>query len=305
MKALTTIKKIPQIIGRKGGRLTLLAKKHSPEVLLVAGIAGGVTAAVMACKATTKMANVVNTHDHNMSVVQHGILDEKELRKAKASICLDTAKETVKIYAPSVGVGVASIACILGSYGIIHKRNVAIAAAYSILNDRFSGYRNRVRDEFGEEKDKELYFGTHKETIEVEVEGNNGKTKKIKQTVNVGDYMALSQYAKCFDETSNYWEPDASYNLLFLTNMQNEANDKLRLNGHLFLNEVYDMLGFPRTSAGCVVGWILDETNPDGDNYVDFGIFNIYNENNRDFVNGYNPSLWLDFNVDGCIQDLI
>lgn len=305
MKALNVIKSIPQIIGRKGGNLTLLAKKHSPEVLLGVGIAGGITAAVMACKATTKMVEVKDNHNHDLAVVVHGTQDEKELKKAKAHIYSNTVKETIKLYAPSVGVGVASVACILGSYGIIHKRNVALAAAYSVINERFTGYRSRVRDEFGDEKDKELYFGTHKEVIEVEQEGKNGKKKKVKETVNVGNPYEMSQYAVCFDESSKNWENDPFYNKMFLTNMQNLANDKLRLNGHLFLNEVYDMLGIPRTPDGCVTGWVYMPGDESRDNYVDFGIFNIYNEAHRDFVNGYESRIWLDFNVDGYIQPLI
>lgn len=311
MKALDVLKNVPQIIGRKGGNLTLICKKHSPEVLIGLGIAGGVTAAVMACKATRKLDEVMDEHNNAMCVIEpvlNSTLDEaerKKIKKHKANQCLKTGVSVAKLYAPSIGIGVASVACILGSYGIIHKRNVALAAAYSILNDRFSGYRDRVRDEFGDEKDKELYFGTHKEVIEIEQVGKNGKTKKVKETVNVGNPYQMSQYAVCFDDSSRNWENDPFYNKMFLTNMQNLANDKLRLNGHLFLNEVYDMLGIPRTPDGCVVGWVYDPNDENRDNYIDFGMFNIYNENSRDFVNGYESCVWLDFNVDGCIQNLI
>ena len=92
---------------------------------------------------------------------------------------------------------------------------------------------------------------------------------------------------------------------MFLRRQQDYANEKLRSKGHLFLNEVYDMLGIHRTKAGNVVGWIYDEKNPVGDNYVDFGIYDIHKEQNRDFVNGIERSILLDFNVDGPILDLI
>lgn len=311
MKALDVLKNVPQMIGRKGGNITLLCKKHSPEVLLGLGIAGGVTAAIMACKATRKLDDVIDEHNSAMCVIEPVLNstydkdERKNIKKHMAKEYLKTGASVAKIYAPSIGIGVASIACILGSYGIIHKRNVALAAAYSVLNERFTGYRSRVRDEFGEEKDKELYFGTHKEVIEIEQEGKNGKMKKVKETVNVGNPYDMSQYAVCFDDSSKHWENDPFYNKMFLTNMQNLANDKLRTNGHLFLNEVYDMLAVPRTPDGCVVGWVYDPSDSNRDNYVDFGIFNIYNENSRDFVNGYECNIWLDFNVDGYIQALI
>ena len=92
---------------------------------------------------------------------------------------------------------------------------------------------------------------------------------------------------------------------MFLRAQQQYANDKLIAQGHLFLNEVYDMLGLPRTKAGAIVGWVYDDNNAVGDNFVDFGIYDVHRETARDFVNGYERSILLDFNVDGVIYDLI
>lgn len=307
---MNIVKNVGTKISRVGGMKVLTLKKYSPEILLGLGLAGGVTAAVMACKATGKMTEVIEEHNNEMGVIDHAEQYDhneegtKELRKMKADRYLATAKDTVKLYAPAVGLGAASIACILGSYGILHKRNVALVAAYSMLNETFAAYRTRVKDELGEDQDKHFLFGTHKETIEVEEEGKNGKTKKVKKEIEVVNPYGLSQYAKCFDNSCLNWENDPDYNKMFLTRQQNWANDKLKAQGHLFLNEVYDMLGFPRTKAGTIIGWVFDPDG-DGDNYVDFGIFNIYNETSRDFVNGYEKNIWLDFNVDGVIYDLI
>ena len=310
MKVLNKIKSVPVAIRRMAGAKTLLLRKHSPEILLGLGLAGGVTAAVMACRATSKMNDVMDEHIHDMSVIDqaesldHDEETRKEIQKHRTARYFETAKETAKLYAPAVGVGAASICCILGSYGILHKRNVALMAAYSVLNDRFVNYRQRVRDELGEDQDKHFLFGTKKEIIEVEEEGKNGRKKTVKKEIEVVNPYDLSQYAKCFDSSCINWENDPDYNKMFLTRQQNWANDKLKAQGHLFLNEVYDMLGFPRTKAGAIIGWIFDPAG-DGDNYVDFGIFNIYNETSRDFVNGYEKNIWLDFNVDGVIYDLI
>lgn len=91
----------------------------------------------------------------------------------------------------------------------------------------------------------------------------------------------------------------------FLKNQQNYCNDLLKTKGHLFLNEVYDILGMLETEAGKVVGWVYDEKNPIGDNFVDFGIFDMNDERNFDFINGYENTAILDFNVDGNILDYI
>lgn len=111
-----------------------------------------------------------------------------------------------------------------------------------------------------------------------------------------------SSYAVHFDENSMAWSKDPELNKIFLLQQQTYANEKLKTKGYLFLNEVYDVLGLPRTKAGQVIGWVYDEDNPIGDNYVDFDIFARHN---RHFVNGRDNVVLLDFNVDGIILDYI
>lgn len=112
----------------------------------------------------------------------------------------------------------------------------------------------------------------------------------------------VSPYARWFDDKSIAWSKDPENNKFFLLRQQDYANEKLKMRGYLFLNDIYDMLGIPRSKAGQVVGWIYDPTDATRDSYVDFGIFNI---RNRDFVNEYEGCLLLDFNVDGPILDRI
>lgn len=311
MKIVSMVKSIPTMISRSGGTTTLLLKKHSPEILVGVGIVGGVTAAVLACKATRQVDDILDEHNDSMAQIcmaetcqpENDKDYQKEITKHKAKTYLKTSKNLAKIYAPPIMLGVASIGCILGGHGILHRRNIAIAAAYSMVQDRFNEYRGRVVDEFGEEKDKSLYFGTHQEKVtDVVVDEKTGKEKKVKKTVNVLDPNGYSQYARFFDEGSPNWVSDAELNLAFLRAQQNYVNDLLHARGHVFLNEVYDILGIPRSQAGAVVGWVMSQ---DGDNFVDFGIYSVRNQEAVDFVNGYEDSILLDFNVDGLIYDLI
>lgn len=116
------------------------------------------------------------------------------------------------------------------------------------------------------------------------------------------ELYSVSHYARWFNEKCVAWSKDPEQNKFFLLQQQHYANEKLKVRGYLFLNDVYDMLGIPRTKAGQVVGWIYDPNDPNRDSYVDFGLFN---HNNEDFVNGYENSILLDFNVDGMILDRI
>ena len=292
----------------------LQLKKYSPEILVVAGVVGTVVSAVMACKATTKVNDILEKTKNDIEVIndvtEHPEMISKEYtpedrRKDLTIVYTQTGVKLIKLYGPSVALGVLSIASILTSNNILRKRNVAIAAAYTVLDKSFKDYRGRVVERFGEALDKELRFNVKAKEVDEVIVDKNGKEKTVKKTIDVGDPNTYSDYARCFDDGCAGWDKDAEYNLMFLKHQQNYANELLRSNGYLFLNDVYDMLGIPRSKAGQVVGWIYDEENSKGDNYVDFGIYDIHRQANRDFVNGYERAIWLDFNVDGPILDLI
>ena len=205
--------------------------------------------------------------------------------------------------------GVASATSILASHNIMKKRNVAIAAAYAAVDKSFKDYRGRVLERFGEQVEKELRYGIKAKEIEETVTDSKGKEKTVKKTVDVAeagwDPSKYSPYAKVFDEGHRDWRKDPEQNMFFLKALQAQANDMLKSRGHLFLNEVYDLLGFKRTTAGASVGWIYDERNPVGDNFIDFGLFEVRRPAVADFVNGYERSIILDFNVVGDITTMI
>ena len=287
-------------------------KKHSPEILVAAGVVGTVVSAVMACKATTKVGKIIDDNKNNVNKV-HEALDRgytdageeysvEDSKKDLITIHSQTGVQLVKVYAPAVALGALSIASILTSNNILRKRNVALAAAYATVDRGFKEYRNRVVERFGEKVDRELKFNIKAKEVEETVINDKGEEEIVKTTIEVSDYTG-SEYAKFFDESSPYWEKNADYNLMFLKAQERYANDLLRSRGRLFLNEVYEMLGIPKTKAGQVVGWVYDEKNPVGDNFVDFGIHDGESIAARRFVNGYERVILLDFNVDGNVWE--
>ena len=287
-------------------------KKHSPEILIVAGIAGVVTSAVMACKATMKVNEVLAETKENIDKVHDVMADqgisEKEYSKEDSARDLaiiygKAGVKLVKLYGPAVALGGLSLTAIVCSNNILRKRNVALAAAYTAIDTSYKQYRSRVIEKFGENVDREMKYGIKAVQIEEKTVDENGKKKTVKKTVEVVNPYDYSDYARFFDVGNPNWEKDSEYNLMFLKRQQAYANDKLKANGYLFLNEVYDMLGIPKSKAGQVVGWIYDPENGTGDNYVDFGIYNVNREAARDFVNGYERTILLDFNVDGNIWE--
>lgn len=286
-------------------------KKHSPEILVVAGVAGAVTSAVMACKATTKLNDILEEAKRNLDVVHHYEENPEELpeeytkEQLTVAVYTQTGLKVAKLYAPAVVLGALSITAIFTSNNILRKRNVALAAAYATVDKGFKEYRNRVIDRFGKEIDNELKYNVKAKEIEETVVNEDGTEATVKKTVNVVDPNSYSVYARFFDDGCIGWNKDPELNLMFLKQQQAHANDKLKSDGWLLLNDVYDMLGIPRTKAGCVVGWVYDEEHPIGDNFVDFGIMDAHKPACRDFVNGYERTILLDFNVDGNVYQYL
>ena len=295
-------------------------KKHSPEILVVSGIVGTVTASVMACKATTKVNDILEDTKEQLDTIHEA---GEKLEAGEELMCKDgtqytldvnkkdltivytkTAVKFAKLYAPSVILGTLSVTSILTGHNILRKRNVALAAAYTAVDKGFKEYRSRVVERFGKELDHELRYNVKATEFEKTVtDEKTGKEKVEKEIVDVADPNTYSDYARFYDDGCAGWKKDPEANLVFLKCQQSYANNLLKTRGYLFLNEVYDMLGIPRVKAGQVVGWIYDEENPIGDNFVDFGIYDQNRVKNRDFVNGYERTILLDFNVDGNILD--
>lgn len=298
---------------RTFNRTGLKLKKYSPEILMAAGAVGVVTSGVMACKATLKVEEIVDDakqkidmiHDVSANPDMAEKYSEEDSKKDLAIVYTQTAWKFVKLYGPSVALGAASLGCMIGSNRILSKRNAALAAAYAAVDKSFKDYRGRVLERFGKQMDRELMYGIKAQEVEETTTDENGKEVTTKSTVEVMDPNAYSPYSIIFDDGNDGWDPDPERTKFFLIQQQNWANERLKARGHLFLNEVYDMLGAKRTKAGAQVGWVYDEKNTTGDNYVDFGIFDIRNPKTRDFVNGHEKVIVLDFNVDGVILDMI
>jgi hypothetical protein len=292
----------------------LKIKKHSPEILLVSGIVGTVATTIIACKKTLKINDILEEKNETVKAI-HEALDKKDdkiynqddANKDLTIVYAQTGMKLFELYAPAIGLGVLSIGAIVSGHNILRKRNIAIAAAYAIVDRSFKNYRSNVVERFGQDVDQELRFNV--KTKQIKEKDQNGKTvKKEVKEINIDEWHKdFSDYARFFDASCQGHTKDPEYNLMYLKQQQAYCNEILKSRGHLFLNEVYDILDIPRTKAGQVVGWLYDKNgnNPNGDNYVDFGIYDKNYEPSRRFVNGCEYNILLDFNVDGVIYDKI
>jgi hypothetical protein len=289
----------------------LIVQKNLPAILIIGGTVGVAVSAVMGYKATTKAEKAISEAKSKLNLIKDYKEKTSETRYSKQDYRNDltivysqTGFELVKAYAPAVLLGVVSVSAIWGSHHILVQRNTAVMAAYAALDKGFKDYRSRVVAELGAEKDSQFRYNTKKEVIEEKVtDPETGKTKKVKETVTTVGSDGRSIYAKFFDETCQpYWTPNAEYNMWHLTATQQYFNDKLIADGHVFLNDVYKALGIETTQMGQQVGWWY---NKGGDNFIDFGFLNEDRPTVREFTNGKNPNILLDFNVDGLIYQFL
>lgn len=307
------MKLIPEKVADKFARPLLHLQKQSPQVMFVAGVVGVVGATVLASRATLTLSDKLDPIE--LKKAQSEILheqwqenptDEKDAytdkvyAKDQMVLRVKTILAVTKHYAPAAGLLMLSVALLTGSHVTLNRRNASLSAAYASVDKAFEQYRLRVTEAYGSDVDRNMRYGTTQ--VKETVEGDDGKKKTV--TTHTADFGEKpSMYARFFDEYSTEWKRNADYNRAFLHCQQNYANERLHRRGHLFLNEVYDALGIERTREGSQVGWIVDGK---GDGYVDFNIFdNLANDAIRDFMQGREYSVMLDFNVDGVIWDKI
>jgi hypothetical protein len=291
------VKLIPYQVTRAIARQALIAKKQSPHIFFGAGIVGFVGTTVLACRATLKLHDVADEFKADVEAVKELLgntashqYSEGEYQKDMAYAYGKGTLKIAKLYAPTAAVGIISIAALSGSHIAMTRRNAALMTALASVSKAYLSYRERVAVELGPDKELDLYHAAETHVVTNE----DGSKEKIK----VANKDGWSPYARFFDEASRHWEKNAEYNRTYVQCQQKHANDMLKSRGHVFLNEVYDMLGIERTREGSVVGWVMGN----GDNEIDFG---LYEASSLDFMRGWERNILLDFNVDGVIYNKI
>lgn len=282
------------IVTRLAGRAGLVLSKHAPTILTAAGTAGFIGTTIIASKATLKVEETISEEAALLVKVHEaheaGKLEDKDALHDKVILYTRMATKLAKLYAPALILGAASIVSLATGHGIMLKRNASLAAAYAAVDQAFKTYKKKVESKFGKDAVIDALVSTAEEDLT--------KTELTMEAIAAVD--GVSPYGVIFDETNNNWSADEDLSMLHLKCQQQYANDILQTRGHIFLNEVYKMLGFPHTPAGAVTGWVKGN----GDDFVDFNIFEGTFEGEDE--KGRTVTKWaLDFNVDGVMYDKI
>ena len=282
------------IVTRLAGRAGLVLSKHAPTILTAAGTAGFIGTTILASKATLKVEETISEETVLLVKVHEaheaGKLEDKDALHDKVILYTRMTTKMAKLYAPALILGAASIVSLATGHGIMLKRNASLAAAYAAVDQAFKTYKKKVESKFGKDAVIDALISTTEEDL----------TKDELTMEAIAAVDGVSPYGVIFDEANNNWSADEDLSMLHLKCQQQYANDILQTRGHIFLNEVYKMLGFPHTPAGAVTGWVKGN----GDDFVDFNIFEGTFEGEDE--KGRTVTKWaLDFNVDGVMYDKI
>lgn len=291
-----------------------LCKQHAPEIMIGASILTGAAALYFVARGTFKLEEILDDHNERVDDVkdQFGDVESSEHPEEIAEFKKELAKEYVKTggkialaYAPAAGLAGASVVLSISAHGIMKKRLATSLAALESVTAAFEAYRQRVKDRYGEDVERDILTGRHVETVAVETTDKKGNVKMVDKKMTLVDPSLPSEYARYYSASTCdiFYITNTNdgcgrvYNEEFLKTQEQVANLKLRSQGFLFLNDVYDMLGYDRTDYGQLVGWL---DNGDGDGYVDFRIALV-----EEGINENDDKWLLDFNVDGVIVDKI
>lgn len=268
-------------------------KKYAPEILLGTAAVAGTACVVTSCRATLKAKKSWEAHQERKLQIAEKVQEEQitteeskvEMRKEIVKVGLELAKE----YAIPFSLYTATIGCVLGSYKIQKSRLQAISATLSAMSAAYSSLVMRLKN--GAENGL-----TAEEVLQgkfvCKVENEDGTVEEYTTTVK-NPYDNPFKFR--FDRYSTSWEHHHFSNECILKAEENWANTALELNGYLFLNDVLDRLGIPKTKAGQILGWRKDGN---GDGFVDFGVVDCQTLIGVEYDDN---AFELNFNVDGDI----
>lgn len=277
-------------------------RRVAPELATTAGIAGIAVGAIGLYKGIKESKDIWAKVKEEVKRLEDEGADNKEIKTVKVA----GAVAVVKKVGPSAGLVVASTATVLGVQHNMRKENARLSDVVTKTSLAYNALLKNLKDKYGDEAAEELVYGIRKPTEEeqkvIEEHAGHEVTEEERKTYRIsdGEEITPSPYAVFFDETCNGYTDDPEFNKNTLILLQARLNERLKRKGYLYLNEVYEALGVEKTEAGHVMGWRYapHDPNHEGANCVDFNMWDIRSRANRRFINGYEPVVLLDFNID-------
>ena len=279
-------------------------KKYSPEILTGGAIIFGIGTVVLTWIAARKTDKALEEPKAIIKAAKEKEIAEEYTKKDQTRELthgyLKGSAAIAKLYGPAVLMGSFSIACILGSYKILSRRNAGLIAVNGLLQKEFSDYRDRVIEKYGKEEDYKLRIGDKMEKVTETETDEDGNEKTVEVEKPKKDEYGQNSFGRWFDESCYEWQKDTQYNITILKRIQGDLTSMLRSKHVLTLNEVYEYMGYEKTKAGFEWGWVC-QPGTEQQTYVDFGLPLGDDTWEREQVKSNERYFWLDFNCSKII----
>lgn len=300
---------IKMLIASGAGKAALFAKAHAPEILYGVGTLSFFATVISACKGTYKFEEVLEEHNRtleNLKKAEEGVAsgeitvayNKADARGDRIGRYIRTAWGFVRAYKWALIFGGISLGCFFAPIRILRNWFGGASAALAAMTIKHRDLEEAVRNKYGDEALDELRGEVRGD---IKVTTLEGEDRVPKETTSYGDRNEC--YSKIFDSSNPNFEKNPESNRAFLSQTERWVNMQLQMRKHLFLNDVYDALGFEKTQSGQIMGWKYYDSEEErikarAANAISFGIFDVTSQAGQRFVDGLEPTVILNFNVD-------
>lgn len=275
--------------------------KAAPGLMITCGIAGVAVGSYKAAQVTPMAKEAIAEFKATRDAIEQHEEDPEAKRECIKAGYRSLGSTLLHAYAKPVLFVTGGTALILGGHGIVSKK-LATTTASLISTDRiFRNYRNNVIEDQGEEADFRYRTGVKTVNVETVEQDVRGRKRKVNKEYDVLEELVNDPFLKLFDESNPNFTKNPTRNLDFLRQQVDFLNRRLVAEGFVSLNDVLYQLGYNRCAEGSIYGWFYDPDNPNCHNEIDIGIKDIRRKTIQNAINGYEPVILLNFNVDGLI----
>lgn len=238
---------------------------NAPGITIGLGTGAILVAGVMVGVATPKAMKLIEdaqaAKTKRFEQMREKAPDDAVMDETDELTWVEIIKAGWKPYAPAIMTAVVGVACIVGGTRANARRNAALSAAYTVVEQTLNDYTAKTKEIVGEKKEKEIRDAIAEDELK-------------KHPLSGCNVVRMPKCGKtlCYDVRSReYFMSD--YNTI--KKVENDLNRRLRSEMFISLNEVYDEFGIVHDDElGDDIGWNVD-------NELEFTISSKIAENNE------------------------
>lgn len=218
---------------------------NATGLLTAGGVAGTVATAVLTARATFKAAYILDQETNRRIAT--------EMTDEPSEPMMTTSEKVLKVwpyYVPPVIVGTATITSTIMANRLNAQRIAALAAAYSISENRLKDFQKKVEEKLTGPKNQQIYD---------EIAQDRVNKQPVPEAVNREIVILDGKTVLCYDLFSGRY---------FNSTMENIRRAELSTNAEMYnhdyasLSYFYDELELAPTGYSDMVGWNSATTGP-------------------------------------------